>query len=86
MLNIGDRVRVIDQDITGTVVRYDTHDKGYYAGCKVVVLDDDRAEWQEQVPVTGPDGTERMEWEEGVLIFRESDLVKKISFKLFGED
>ena len=35
----GQRVRVVDQDITGTVIRYD--------GSKFVVLDDDRGEWVE---------------------------------------
>ena len=39
MIDIGTRVRVIDQDITGKVVRYD--------GSKLVVLDDDRDEWRE---------------------------------------
>jgi len=37
--HIGQRVTVIDQDITGKVVRYD--------GSKLVVLDDDRDEWRE---------------------------------------
>ena len=37
--HIGQRVKVIDQDITGKVVRYD--------GSKLVVLDDDRDEWRE---------------------------------------
>lgn len=41
MIHIGQRVRVIDQDITGTVVRYDT-------GNKCVVLDDARDEWAEE--------------------------------------
>jgi hypothetical protein len=36
----GDRVKVIDQDITGTIIRYD--------GSKFVVLDDARAEWAEE--------------------------------------
>ena len=39
MIDIGTRVKVIDQDITGKVVRYD--------GSKLVVLDDDRDEWRE---------------------------------------
>tara|TARA_R110002012_G_scaffold183798_1_gene350287 strand:- start:57 stop:236 length:180 start_codon:yes stop_codon:yes gene_type:complete len=39
-ITIGDRVKVIDQEITGTVIRYD-------CGNKVVVLDDDDS-WQEQ--------------------------------------
>lgn len=38
-MKIGQRVKVIDQDITGKVVRYD--------GSKLVVLDDDRDEWRE---------------------------------------
>ena len=37
---IGDKVRVIDQDITGTVIRYD-------CGNKVVILDDDDS-WQDE--------------------------------------
>ena len=37
---IGDRVKVIDQDITGTVIRYD-------CGNKVVILDDDDS-WQDE--------------------------------------
>jgi len=40
-MDIGDRVKVIDQEITGTVVRYD-------CGNKVVILDDDDS-WQEEV-------------------------------------
>ena len=40
MIHIGTRVKVIDQDITGTVIRYD--------GSKLVVLDDDRAVWAEE--------------------------------------
>ena len=36
----GDRVKVIDQDITGTIIRYD--------GSKFVVLDDARDEWAEE--------------------------------------
>ena len=39
-LKIGDRVKVIDQDIWGVIVRMD--------GVKAVVLDDDRAEWIEE--------------------------------------
>jgi hypothetical protein len=39
-IKIGDRVRVKDQDITGTVLRYDV-------GNKVVILDDDRDDWVE---------------------------------------
>ena len=38
--NIGDRVKVIDQDIWGVIVRWD--------GVKAVVLDDDRADWMEE--------------------------------------
>ncbi len=53
MIHIGTRVKVIGQDITGTVVRYDLS--------KLVVLDDDRAEWAE-------------EGEEGVLVYRASEL------------
>ena len=37
---IGDKIKVIDQEITGTVIDYD-------CGNKVVVLDDDDS-WQEQ--------------------------------------
>jgi len=40
MIHIGQRIRVKDQDITGTVVRYD--------GSKLVVLDDDRDDWAEE--------------------------------------
>ena len=39
-LKIGDRVKVIDQDIWGVIVRMD--------GVKAVVLDDDRADWIEE--------------------------------------
>lgn len=39
-MDIGDRVKVIDQKITGTIVRYDCSNK-------VVILDDDDS-WQEQ--------------------------------------
>ena len=39
-IKIGDKVRVKDQDITGTVIRYDV-------GNKVVILDDDRNDWIE---------------------------------------
>ena len=53
MFHIGQRVKVIDQEITGEVVRYD--------GNKMVVLDDDRADWAE-------------EGEEGVLVYRGSEL------------
>ena len=53
MFHIGQRVKVIDQEITGKVVRYD--------GNKMVVLDDDRADWAE-------------EGEEGVLVYRGSEL------------
>jgi hypothetical protein len=35
---IGDRVKVIDQEITGVVVRHDT-------GSKLIILDDDYAEY-----------------------------------------
>ena len=52
-IHIGQRVKVIGQDITGTVIRYDLS--------KLVVLDDDRAEWAE-------------EGEEGVLVYRASEL------------
>lgn len=53
-MDIGDRVKVKDQEITGTIIRYD-------CGNKVVILDDDNAEWAE-------------EGEEGVLIFSKDDL------------
>ena len=46
MIHIGTRVKVIDQDITGTVVRYDT-------GNKVVVLDDNRDEWRFDIEPEG---------------------------------
>jgi len=39
-LEIGDRVKVIEQDIWGEIVRWD--------GVKAVVLDDDRADWMEE--------------------------------------
>lgn len=55
--DIGQRVKVIGQDITGTVVRYDLS--------KLVVLDDDRDMWRFDIE---PEG------EEGVLIFRASEL------------
>ena len=58
MIHIGTRVKVIDQDITGTVVRYDT-------GNKVVVLDDDRDMWR---IIEGPEA------EEGVLVYRQSEV------------
>ena len=58
MIHIGVRVKVIDQDITGTVVRYDT-------GNKVVVLDDDRDMWR---IIEGPEA------EEGVLVYRQSEV------------
>jgi len=39
-LKIGDRVKVIEQDIWGEIVRMDE--------VKAVVLDDDRDEWMEE--------------------------------------
>lgn len=45
VLKIGDRVKVLNQDITGEIVRFD--------GAKAVILDDDRADWIEE----GDDGT-----------------------------
>tara|TARA_R100001163_G_C5053068_1_gene189674 strand:+ start:1531 stop:1701 length:171 start_codon:yes stop_codon:yes gene_type:complete len=45
MFKIGDRVKVLDQNITGEIVRWD--------GAQAVVLDDDRADWIEE----GDDGT-----------------------------
>ena len=39
-MDIGDRVKVIDQEIIGTIIRYDV-------GNKVVILDDDDS-WQEE--------------------------------------
>ena len=39
-MEIGDKVKVINQDITGTIIRYD-------CGNKVVILDDDDS-WQEE--------------------------------------
>jgi hypothetical protein len=41
MNHIGQRVKVIDQEITGTIIRHDT-------GNKWVVLDDDRNDWAEE--------------------------------------
>ncbi len=41
MIKIGERVKVIDQDITGVVVRHDS-------GTKLVILDDDRNDWAEE--------------------------------------
>ena len=41
MIKIGERVKVIDQDITGVVVRHDS-------GTKLVILDDDRNDWVEE--------------------------------------
>ena len=58
MIHIGTRVKVIDQDITGTVVRYDV-------GNKLVVLDDNRDEWRFDIE---PEG------EEGVLVYRQSEV------------
>ena len=37
---VGDRVKVVDQDIWGVIVRWD--------GADAVVLDDDRADWIEE--------------------------------------
>jgi hypothetical protein len=39
VFRLGDRVKVIDQDIHGEIVRWD--------GGKAVVLDDDRDDWAE---------------------------------------
>ena len=39
-MRIGDRVKVINQDIIGTIIRYD-------CGNKVVILDDDDS-WQDE--------------------------------------
>ena len=44
MFKIGDRVKVIDQNISGEIVRWDS--------AKAVILDDDRADWIEE----GDDG------------------------------
>jgi hypothetical protein len=38
VFHLGDRVKVIDEDIHGEIVRWD--------GGKAVVLDDDRDEWR----------------------------------------
>jgi hypothetical protein len=38
-MDIGDKVKVVEQDITGTIIRWDS-------GNKVVILDDDDS-WQE---------------------------------------
>jgi len=40
MIRVGARVKVVGQDITGTIVRRDT-------GNRWVVLDDDRTNWVE---------------------------------------
>ena len=45
VFHVGDRVKVIDQDIHGEIVRWD--------GGKAVVLDDDAAEWM----IEDDDGT-----------------------------
>ena len=45
VFSVGDRVEVIDQDITGEIVRWD--------GADAVVLDDDCVDWMEE----GDDGT-----------------------------
>ena len=58
MIHIGQRVKVIDQGITGVVVRHDT-------GNKWVVLDDDRDMWR---IIEGPEA------EEGVLVYRDYEL------------
>jgi hypothetical protein len=58
MIYVGSRVRVIGQDITGTVVREHT-------GSKWVVLDDDRDMWRFDIE---PEG------EEGVLVYGASEL------------
>jgi hypothetical protein len=44
-MRIGDKVKVLDQDISGEIIRWD--------GAKAVVLDDDRDDWMEE----GDDGT-----------------------------
>ena len=44
-MRIGDKVKVIDQDISGEIIRWD--------GAKAVVLDDYRDDWIEE----GDDGT-----------------------------
>ena len=41
MIKIGERVKIVDQDITGVVVRHDS-------GTKLVILDDDRNDWAEE--------------------------------------
>ena len=48
MIHIGARVKVIDQDIFGTVVRYD--------GSKLCVLDDDRDDWRFDIEPEGEEG------------------------------
>ena len=52
-IEVGTRVAVRDQDITGTVVRFD--------GSKLVVLDDDRADWMEDS-------------DDGTLVFRVEEI------------
>ena len=54
MLPIGTRVRVIDTDITGTLVRVtknSTHEG------KAVILDDDRDMWRFDIEPAGEEGT-----------------------------
>ena len=46
---IGDRVKVVGQDIHGEIVRWD--------GGKAVVLDDDRDEWRFDIEPEGEEGT-----------------------------
>ncbi len=48
MIHIGSRIKVIDQDITGTVVRYD--------GSILCVLDDDRDMWRFDIEPEGEEG------------------------------
>ena len=54
MLPIGTRVKVIGQDITGTLVRVtknSTHEG------KAVILDDDRDAWRFDIEPAGEEGT-----------------------------
>tara|TARA_B110001454_G_C12539231_1_gene358650 strand:+ start:251 stop:493 length:243 start_codon:yes stop_codon:yes gene_type:complete len=46
---IGDRVKVIDQDIHGPIVRWD--------GGKAIMLDDDRDMWRFDIEPEGEEGT-----------------------------
>jgi len=64
VFHIGNRVKVIGQDITGEIVRWD--------GGRAMVLDDDRDMWRFDLvgdPDVGPEG------EEGTLTFSLWELI-----------